>query len=78
MKLIQKKYMKTDDLEKKYYDAAAFTIYPDGFVNSYDGAGSDEDYIGYVVPKEKAVDIDEEADWLIAESLYKHLNRKMT
>jgi hypothetical protein len=35
------------------------------------GSGTDSDLYGFVLPKIKAIDIDEESDFLFAEAVYK-------
>lgn len=58
------------DLVAKYFDAGAFSIWPSSMILSSTGAGSDEKFIGFKLPKSKCIDIDEEEDWRIAEALY--------
>ena len=64
---------RSQDLEKKYFDAGAFAGFPATVVRSSEGAGSDVGFVGYVLPKGKAVDIDDEADWSLAESIYRNM-----
>ena len=66
--------VRSQDLEKKYFDAGMFVVYSSSVVRGSEGAGSDSDYIGYLLSKGKAIDIDDEDDWAIAEALYR--NRK--
>ena len=40
------------------------------------GAGSNEDFLGYILPKKKAIDIDTEEDWELAEALFSKMNIK--
>lgn len=63
--------VRSQDLEKKYFDAGAFTAFPASRVLESEGAGSDAGLVGYKLPKGKAVDIDDEEDWALAEALYK-------
>lgn len=58
------------DLVAKYFDAGSFSIWPSSIILSSTGAGSDEKFIGFKLPKSKCIDIDEEEDWIIAEALY--------
>lgn len=60
--------IRSQDLVPKYFDAASFYIFNISFVLSSEGSGTDKGYIGY--PVKYAVDIDNEKDWEIAESLY--------
>ena len=58
------------DFVPKYFDAGTFSIWPSSMILSSTGAGSDEKFIGFKLPKSKCIDIDEEEDWIIAEALY--------
>lgn len=58
------------DLVPKYFDAGAFSIWPSSMVLSSKGAGSDENFVGFKLPKSKCIDIDDEEDWAIAEALH--------
>lgn len=62
--------VRSQDIEKKYFDAGVFTIFPVANVRTSEGAGSDANFIGYMLPKGNAIDIDDEADWLLAEAMY--------
>lgn len=62
--------IRSQDLENKYFDAGAFVVFPALTVQKSEWAGSDTEFIGYVIPKGSAIDIDEEEDWLLAEALY--------
>lgn len=63
--------IRSQDLEKKYFDAGVFTAFPTARVRSSEGAGSDAGFVGYMLPKGRAIDIDDEADWMLAEAMYK-------
>ncbi|MGE4340105.1 MAG: hypothetical protein AB7E55_29750, partial [Pigmentiphaga sp.] len=65
--------VRSQDLEKTYFDAGSFAAFPAARVLASEGAGSDAGFIGYVLPKGTAVDIDDERDWLLAEAIY-HVN----
>jgi pseudaminic acid cytidylyltransferase len=65
--------LRSQDLEKRYFDAGAFSAFPTAQVISSEGAGSDDSFVGFSLAKHKVVDIDEESDWVLAESLYKAL-----
>lgn len=61
---------RSQDLPPKYFDAGSFAAFPEKAVRESTGAGSDTGFIGYVLPKDRVVDIDDEADWMIAEALF--------
>ena len=65
---------RSQDLPKSYYDSGTFIVFPKTCISESDGAGSDKGYIGYQLPKTKAVDIDTQEDWELAEALYKFKN----
>ena len=67
---------RSQELEKKYFDAGAFAIFPFEKIQAAAGAGSDNEFIGYVISKDKAIDIDDEADWNFAEAMYLIKNKK--
>jgi pseudaminic acid cytidylyltransferase len=58
---------RSQDLEKRYYDTGSFCIFPTENVLQSAGAGDDSGFIGYFVPRDKAIDIDTEDDWRLAE-----------
>jgi N-acylneuraminate cytidylyltransferase len=64
--------VRSQDLEKKYFDAGAFTAFPATIVRASEGAGSDAGFVGYVLPRGSAIDIDDEADWALAEAMYRN------
>lgn len=63
--------VRSQDLPKSYYDSGTFVIFPNKFILEADKEGSDREYIGYKLPKHKAIDIDTMEDWDFAEALYK-------
>ena len=63
--------MRSQDLEKRYFDAGSFAVFPAVRVIESEGAGSDIDFIGYVLPKGTAIDIDDEEDWQLAEAVHR-------
>lgn len=63
--------VRSQDLGKKYFDAGAFAVFPIATVRASQGSGSDSGFIGYVLPKGKAIDIDDQADWALAEAMYR-------
>jgi pseudaminic acid cytidylyltransferase len=62
---------RSQDMEKKYFDAGSFAIFPSATVRASQGPASDTGFIGYVLPKGSAVDIDDEQDWALAEAVYR-------
>lgn len=60
---------RSQDIEKKYYDAGAFIAFPTSEILSVESNGSDQGFVGYVIPKSRAIDIDDEDDWLTAEGM---------
>jgi pseudaminic acid cytidylyltransferase len=68
--------VRSQDLPKKYFDSGSFVAYPAQMVSQSEGAGSDHAFISYVLGKGKAVDIDDEADWKLAEALYRALKQR--
>jgi N-acylneuraminate cytidylyltransferase len=67
--------VRSQDLEKKYFDAGVFTVFPTQKVQASEGPGSDIGFIGHVIPKGAAIDIDEESDWTLAEAMYQTRKR---
>lgn len=63
--------IRSQDLAKRYYDAGSFAIFPPARVLQAEGAGSATDFLGHVLPKGTAVDIDDEHDWQLAEAIYR-------
>jgi N-acylneuraminate cytidylyltransferase len=63
--------VRSQDIEKKYFDAGLFTVFSARRVQASDGAGSDEGFVGYIIPKGTAIDIDDETDWALAEAMYR-------
>lgn len=63
--------VRSQDLEKKYFDAGAFAVFPAATVLSSEGAGSDAGFLGYPLPKGMAIDIDDEQDWALAETIFR-------
>ena len=63
--------VRSQDLEKCYFDAGSFAVFPSKRVLESEGAGSDSGFIGYPLPKGMAIDIDNEQDWQLAEAIYR-------
>ena len=62
--------VRSQDMPKNYFDAGMLTVYSSLAIRFSEGAGSDANFVGFVIPKHKAIDIDDEADWLMAEAMY--------
>ena len=63
--------VRSQDLQKRYFDAGTFAVFPASRVLESQGAGSDGGFIGYILPKGTAIDIDDEQDWQLAEAIYR-------
>jgi len=60
---------RSQDLGQKFYDTGSIGIFNvDQVLNE---EHSDGNFVSYVVPKHRAVDIDDEDDWLRAQALYR-------
>jgi pseudaminic acid cytidylyltransferase len=64
--------VRSQDIEPKYFDTGTFIAFPTSVVRSSQGAGSDAHFVGHVIDRRKAVDIDDEEDWALAESMFEH------
>ena len=62
--------IRSQDLNKRYYDAGMFYIYSKDVIFNLGSAGSDEN-IPYFISKGSAIDIDDDQDWQFAEKLFK-------
>ena len=63
--------IRSQDLAVRYYDTGSFVFFAAETVLNASGAGSDTNYLGYVLSPEKAIDIDDENDWQFAEQLFR-------
>jgi N-acylneuraminate cytidylyltransferase len=61
--------VRSQDLEKAYYECGPFSFFNSSHILS-DLPVSDRDFISIVLPRERAVDVDEPEDLFFAESLY--------
>lgn len=64
--------VRSQDLAPKYYDTGTIAIFPVAGVLS-EVPPDDRAFISYVLPREKSVDIDDEADLKLAEALFRGL-----
>jgi len=68
---------RSQDLAKAYYDTGTFAIFSYDMVMNSKGAGVDNNFIAYKLPKSHSIDIDDIEDWELAENIYYSLvNRK--
>ena len=67
---------RSQDLRPKYYETGTFIVYPYEYLKHCDGSEVDQDYVGIEIDRHKAIDIDDENDWLIAEALFEYFNNK--
>ena len=67
--------IRSQDLEKKYYDTGLFYAYRSEFILKSNESGYDENILPYFLKKGETIDIDDMEDWTYAEKLYetKHL-----
>jgi pseudaminic acid cytidylyltransferase len=62
--------VRSQDLRRRYHDTGGFAFFP--VPRLLDTAPHDDrDFHGYVLPRNKAVDIDDQEDWDLAEQLYR-------
>ena len=66
--------VRSQDIAEKYFDAGMFCFFPVKSILESEGAGKDDGFIGQILPKYKAVDIDEPEDWLLAEAIFMGLD----
>ncbi len=62
--------VRSQDIAPAYFDAGSFYIYPAATVLQSEGAGDYSSYVGYALPRHKAIDIDSEEDLQLAELLF--------
>jgi pseudaminic acid cytidylyltransferase len=61
---------RSQDLARRYHDTGGFAFFP--VPRLLDAAPHDDrDFYGFVLPRNKAVDIDDREDWDLAEQLYR-------
>lgn len=56
---------------EKYHDSGAFAVFPTRYITKKNFK-MENNFVGYVLPRERAVDIDNLDDWRFAELLYKN------
>lgn len=62
--------VRSQDLTTKYHDTGSFAFFPAARILN-DVPHDDRDFHGFVLPRYKAVDIDDSDDWILAEILYR-------
>jgi N-acylneuraminate cytidylyltransferase len=62
--------VRSQDIMPTYFDTGSFCVYPASTVLRSVGAGDYSAYVGYLLPRQKAVDIDSEEDLRLAELIY--------
>jgi len=67
---------RSQDLPKSFFDSGNFAIFPRKKIIESVGAGSNAGFLGYILPKTKAIDIDTEEDWELAEAIYSYTFNK--
>jgi len=68
--------IRSQDLQKKYFDAGAFVLYSSEHILQTNPTNQDKNYIGFVLDKIKAIDIDDQDDWDFAELIMQSILRK--
>ena len=66
--------IRSQNLPTRYFDAGQFVIFPSKFIKSANFNKGINNFLGYILPPEKSIDIDLEEDWKLAEITYKGLN----
>jgi pseudaminic acid cytidylyltransferase len=61
--------VRSQDLDKTYYDAGAFILFSAESILNSDQSGDDQSLVGYILEKFKGIDIDDDNDWMFAEQL---------
>ena len=62
--------VRSQDIEPKFFDAGEFVAFSSATVLASEGPGRDIGLVGYTLPRHKAVDIDDEEDWALAQAIY--------
>jgi pseudaminic acid cytidylyltransferase len=62
--------VRSQDIEPTYFDTGSFYVYPTSAILQSEGAGDYSAYVAYLLPRQKAIDIDSEEDLQLAESMF--------
>ena len=65
-----KLFQNSQKFSDKFYDAGSFAIFPNKFLKKK-RINLKNNFIGFVLPRERAIDIDNLEDWKLAEYMYK-------
>lgn len=68
--------VRSQDIEPTYFDTGSFYAYPANAVLQSEGAGDYSAYLGYLLPRQKAIDIDSEEDLQLAELIFTAIKEK--
>ena len=63
-------------LQKRFFDTGTFCIFTPEFLKTFKNNDSYKNFHGYLLPRHKAVDIDNIEDWTFAEKLYSATRNK--
>ena len=63
-------FKNSQNFSEKYHDAGAFAVFPISFLKK-NNINLENNFTGFTLPRERAIDIDNIDDWNLAESLYK-------
>ena len=68
----QKKMLekRSQDLKESYFDTGSFAFFSSKYILNSNDAGISSSYVGYIIDKHKAIDIDNIDDWEHAEMLF--------
>lgn len=66
--------VRSQDLGEKYFDAGLFCVFSTQQILDSEGAGDDSGFLGYVIPRRRAVDIDDMDSLELAEALWRARN----
>jgi pseudaminic acid cytidylyltransferase len=64
---------RSQDLPDHYFDAGQFSLFSVLTVKKSAGAGDYQNLIGFIIPPERAIDIDKDEDWSFAEKLFNNI-----
>ena len=64
--------IRSQDLEKKYHDTGSFVCMSKHTLISKNRL-IDKNYLGVIIPKNRSIDIDNDADWRLAESAFRNI-----
>ena len=67
--------VRSQDIPKTYYDAGAFAIFREDHILLSNKDGNDSGFMGFLLDKTSAIDIDTQQDWDLAELIFKTKNK---